>query len=202
MREAFGIKTTFYCGYGEAIPKNRRTDMWYVIQTITGKEEELARTVRTNLPPSLCEDCFSVKRRLLKRLGGEWLPVTETLFPSYVFVETDSPEQLFYELKKIPEYTKLLGSEESGFLPLEKEEEDFLKKICHREENGFMAELTDVYLGETGEIRKADGPLRFFLDKIVKLNLRKRFAVTELTIAGRKQTAVFGIRLRREELQG
>ena len=45
MREAFGIKTIFYCGYGEAIPKNRRTDMWYVIQTITGKEEELSRAV-------------------------------------------------------------------------------------------------------------------------------------------------------------
>ncbi|CDD40963.1 transcription termination/antitermination factor NusG [Clostridium sp. CAG:299] len=65
----------------------------------------------------------------------------------------------------------------------------------------MVAELTDLYLDEKGEIVRADGPLRFFLDKIVKLNLRKRLAVTELTIAGRKQTAVFGIRLRREELQ-
>ena len=66
----------------------------------------------------------------------------------------------------------------------------------------MVADLTELYLDQNGEIQRAEGPLQFFLDKIVKLNLRKRFAVTELTIAGRKQTAVFGVRLRREELQG
>lgn len=201
MREAFGVKNYFYCGYGEAIPKNRRTDMWYVIQTITGKEEELARAVSAYLSPALCEACFTVKRRFIKRLGGEWVTVKEVLFPSYLFLETKEPEQLFYELKKIPEYTRLLGDNDGSFIPLETEEEEFLKKICHREGRDMVAELTDLYLDEKGEIRKADGPLRFFLDKIVRLNLRKRFAVTELTIAGRKQTAVFGIRPRREELQ-
>lgn len=54
MREAFGIKTIFYCGYGEAIPKNRRTDMWYVIQTITGKEEEAVQSCeRLSLPTDM-----------------------------------------------------------------------------------------------------------------------------------------------------
>lgn len=176
--------------------------MWYVIQTITGKEEELARAAGAYLSPELCEDCFTVKRKLIKRLGGEWVAVTETLFPSYLFLETKSPEQLFYELKKIPEHTRLLGDNDGSFIPLEAEEKDFLMKICRREGRDMVAELTDLYLDEKGEIVRADGPLRFFLDKIVKLNLRKRLAVTELTIAGRKQTAVFGIRLRREELQG
>lgn len=69
--------------------------MWYVIQTITGKEEELARAAGAYLSPELCEDCFTVKRKLIKRLGGEWVAVTETLFPSYLFLETKNPEQLF-----------------------------------------------------------------------------------------------------------
>ena len=86
MREAFGIKTTFYCGYGEAIPKNRRTDMWYVIQTITGKEEELSRAVSAYLSPQICEDCFTVKRRFIRRLGGEWVIVKEIL----LFIFRDS----------------------------------------------------------------------------------------------------------------
>ena len=60
--------------------------MWYVIQTITGKEEELARAAGAYLSPELCEDCFTVKRKLIKRLGGEWVAVTETLFPSYLFL--------------------------------------------------------------------------------------------------------------------
>ena len=41
----------------------KRPDMWYVIQTITGKEEELARAVSAYLSPALCEACFTVKRR-------------------------------------------------------------------------------------------------------------------------------------------
>ena len=56
--------------------------MWYVIQTITGKEEELARAVSAYLSPALCEACFTVKRRFIKRLGGEWVTVKEILFPS------------------------------------------------------------------------------------------------------------------------
>lgn len=176
--------------------------MWYVIQTITGKEEELARAAGAYLSPELCEECFTVKRKLIKRLGGEWVAVMETLFPSYLFLETKNPEQLFYELKKIPEYTRLLGDNEGSYIPLEAEEKDFLMKICRREGRDMVADLTDLYLDQNGEIQRAEGPLQFFLDKIVKLNLRKRFAVAELTIAGRKQTAVFGVRLRREELQG
>ena len=162
MREAFGIKTIFYCGYGEAIPKNRRTDMWYVIQTITGKEEELSRAVSAYLSPQICEDCFTVKRRFIRRLGGEWVTVKKILFPSYLFLETAKPEQLFYELKKIPEYTRLLGDNDGSFISLETEEEEFLKKICHREGRDMVAELTDLYLDEKGEIVRADGPLRFF----------------------------------------
>lgn len=60
-------------------------EMWYVIQTITGKEQELVDLVYKMLPKTVYKECFFLKRQLLKRLGGEWLEVTETLFPAYVF---------------------------------------------------------------------------------------------------------------------
>lgn len=172
--------------------------MWYVIQTATGREDELAEAVKKQIPGRLYGSCFSVKRELLKRLGGGWQTVTETLFPSYVFLETKRPEQLFYELKRLPEYARILGDNKGSFIPLEEEEEEFFKKLIGGGSRPSVAELTTLDLDESGEIRNADGPLRFFLDRIVKINLRKRFAVVELRFAGRRQTAVMGIRLKKD----
>ena len=169
--------------------------MWYVIQTTTGKEEELAGIVRRNVSHALYGSCFSMKRELLKRLGGRWTAVTETMFPSYVFLETEQPERLFYELKRLPEYTRLLGDNEGCFITIEKEEENLLNILRRNEKETCVAGLTTLDLDENGGIRKADGPLQFFLDKIVKLNLRKRFAVVELKVAGKEWRAIMGIRL-------
>lgn len=169
--------------------------MWYVIYTTTGKEEELVKAVEKYISQKLCSSCFFIKRELLKRLGGRWVIVTEPLFSSYVFLETEKPDQLFYELKQMPGYAKLLGDNDGHFIPIEKEEEVFLGQLCNRKKKNFVAEITTVELKQNGEILRADGPLRFFLDRIIKMNLRKRFAVVELSIAGRSQTALLGIRL-------
>lgn len=124
--------------------------MWYVIQTTTGKEEELAGIVRRNVSHELYDSCFSMKRELLKRLGGGWTTVTETMFPSYVFLETEQPERLFYELKRLPEYTRLLGDNEGCFIPLEKEEENFLDILRRNEKETCVAGLTTLDLDENG----------------------------------------------------
>ena len=59
--------------------------MWYVIQTITGKEQELVDLVYKMLPKTVYKECFFLKRQLLKRLGGEWLEVTETFVSSFMY---------------------------------------------------------------------------------------------------------------------
>ena len=89
--------------------------MWYVIQTITGKEQELVDLVYKMLPKTVYKECFFLKRQLLKRLGGEWLEVTETLFPAYVFLDLTNADEVFYELKRIPEFSKLLGDNLGNF---------------------------------------------------------------------------------------
>ena len=114
------------------------------------------------------------------------------MFPSYVFLETEQPERLFYELKRLPEYTRLLGDNEGCFIPIEKEEENFLNILRRNEKETCVAGLTTLDLDENGGIRKADGPLQFFLDKIVKLNLKERFAVVELRLPGKSGGQLWG----------
>ena len=174
--------------------------MWYVIQTMTGKEQELVAVLHKMLPASLYKDCFFLKRQLLKRLGGEWLEVTETLFPAYVFLDIDREysEEVFYRLKKVPEFTKLLGDSQGSFIPLENEEVEFLKLLCKNSGENYLVHLTKVELDDSGEIRKLDGPLAYFKQKIIRLNLRKRYAIIETAMRGEIQTAMLGVKLEKD----
>ena len=179
--------------------------MWYVIQTITGKEQELVDLVYKMLPKTVYKECFFLK--LLKRLGGEWLEVTETLFPAYVFLDLTNADEVFYELKRIPEFSKLLGDNLGEFIPLEEEERKFLELLCANEspvnnaDKGagyYLVRNTKVYLDAQGEIERLDGPLEYFKEKIIRLNLRKRYALIETAIRGEQQTAMLGIKLEKD----
>jgi len=183
--------------------------MWYVIQTITGKEQELVEAVHRMIPKKVYKECFFMKRQLLKRLGGEWLEVTETLFPAYVFLDTEEPDLLFYELKRVPEFSKLLGDNQGMFIPLEESECVFLQKllgICGEEkeerpfaaDGRFLVKITRVWLDNTGAVKRLAGPLEAFRGKILRMNLRKRYAIVETPMRGEIQTAMLGIKLEKD----
>lgn len=195
--------------------------MWYVIQTTTGKEQELVDVIHKLVPGLLYEDCFVMRRQLLKRLGGKWIEKTETLFPAYVFLDTAEADKLFFELKRIPEYAKLLGNNEGMFIPLEQEESEFLMKLEQepgenkdqdrarewdrardpdrgrgREEH--LVRPSRVFLNEEGGIEAIDGPLKYFEKELLRLNLRKRHAVIHITLGGREKNVLLGVILEKD----
>ncbi|MEG2700877.1 MAG: transcription termination factor NusG, partial [Hungatella sp.] len=162
-----------------------------------GKEQELVDMIHKMVPHTIYTKCFVMRRQLLKRLGGAWVEVTETLFPSYVFLDTQIPDQLFYELKRIPEYAKLLGNGQGMFIPLETGEEEFLTRL-NQKDSTDMVEISTLVLNNEGIVLKIKGPLRYFEKEIVDLNLRKRFAEIEIKIIGEKKKIRFGIRLEKD----
>ena len=103
--------------------------MWYVIQTMTGKEEELTEVLDKMLPQTICEKSFLIKRETCWRLKGEHKIQKEILFPGYVFVKTQTPETLYYQLKKVPKLSKLLSDGEEEFLPVREDEQEFLESL-------------------------------------------------------------------------
>ena len=171
--------------------------MWYVIWTVTGGEEALAGRIRSRLPSRLCRECFCMKRESMKKLGGEWVELTEPLFPGYVFLDTGNPEEAFYSLKRLPGFAVLLGGGQGGFIPLEREEEAFLAALCGQAP-GYLVKKTRVYLDPGGKIRGFKGPLELFKDRIREVNLRKRYAVLDIPLRGKEKTALFGIRLEKD----
>ena len=107
----------------------------------------------------------------------------------------------------IPEFSKLLGDNLGEFIPLEEEERKFLELLCANEspvnnaDKGagyYLVRNTKVYLDAQGEIERLDGPLEYFKEKIIRLNLRKRYALIETAIRGEQQTAMLGIKLEKD----
>ena len=85
--------------------------MWYAIQTMTGREQELIDTVDARTDHNTYERCFCVRREAVWRREGRYITHIEPLFPGYVFVETQDPEAFYLQLKKIPKFSRLLGKD-------------------------------------------------------------------------------------------
>ncbi len=188
--------------------------MWYVIQTITGKEQELVEAVGRVLAGEgqNYERCFVIYRENLRRSGGRLALWQEPMFPSYAFVETDRPIEFFQSLKQVPQLTRLLGME-GEFWSIYEEEENFLRymlKESHRQpEEGrekeamrYLVRRSLVQVDEEGRIIKAEGVLGHYLDRIVKQRLRKRSVVIELPFLGRMRRIQLGIRLLEDDREG
>lgn len=167
--------------------------MWYVIQTVTGKEEELIIFIKTVLKKELYGDCFIIKTEWLKRLGGEWLSQVQPLFPGYVFIETDRPKEVFMKLKGIPRFSRMLGNDDFEFVAVRDEEKSFLQQLLCEEKDL----ITPVGLSVTknGTLQKIDNKYEFIRGNIIKLNLHKRYLIIEVKICGVVKTVKLGIRM-------
>ena len=66
--------------------------MWYVIQTQTGREQELTECIERVLKGNGYQACFVIEQECVWRNAGELLEYQKPLFPSYVIADTDTPE--------------------------------------------------------------------------------------------------------------
>ncbi len=183
--------------------------MWYVIQTVTGKEEELITFIRTILSRELYTDCFVIRAEWMKRLGGEWQVQVRPLFPGYVFIDTKMPEILFFELKSVPRFSKLLGNGKNEFIAVNESEKRFLEILTGAQDReteegalemgrSLIVKRSLIETGEDGAVMNIQGPLNYFQDQIRQINYHKRYAVVEMNLFHRDQTVLFGIRLKKD----
>lgn len=194
--------------------------MWYVIQTETGKEEEILLFMRNMIPEELCRHCFLIWAEWPRRAGGQWNIVKKNMFPGYIFAETEEPEELFQRLKKVPGLTKLLGGDRCEFIPLGAEEERFFCMIGEKEGNCtgenraakgragtdkrkwdcLSVRPSTVRVDEEGKLEILNGALRSFKEEIVRVNLHKRYAVVRVRMLGEK-TVLFGLAMEKDGLR-
>lgn len=164
--------------------------MWYVLQTITGKEEELVRMIQKIVPHGLYEDCFVAYYERIWRRQQQSIVHVERLFPGYVFVLSEEPEALFFHLKQVPAMSKIIADGDFTFLTLEKTEVDFLKGMLSAK---HIMHLSYVETDGKGKVLQVSGPLKGYMKWVIKFHFKKRFVTIKFKLLGAEKTAVLGI---------
>ena len=79
-------------------------------------------------------------------------------------------------------------------VPVEQADLAFLQDVCGEELTEVMG-MSRITLGAEREIVETQGALLPYLDRLVRLNLHKRFAVVEVPLFNRTQRILFGVEL-------
>ncbi|MFQ9924872.1 MAG: antiterminator LoaP [Beduini sp.] len=164
---------------------------WYVIQVRSGHEKEIADKCRSLISKEVLQDCFIPEYYVQKKFHGQWHKVKQILFKGYVFLISDHIEELFNELKKIPDFTKVIGKKKEEIYPLKEEEVVFLVNFSKEDH------IVDMSIGyiEGEQIYVTEGPLKGKEGMIQKIDRHKRMAYIQVSLFNEETTAKVGLEI-------
>lgn len=165
--------------------------MWYVIQVMTGKEDDVAGKLKEQGIRALVP-----KENRLIRSGGSWSQREYILFTGYVFLNMNYNADNYYKVKGIPGVIQFLGDSRnpSRLSYLEAEWINLLTGA-----DNAPIEPTVVRILEDGSLKAVKGVLEKFENRIVKVDKRSRKATFEITICNEKKEVQLSIRLEEDE---
>ena len=169
-------------------------EQWYVLKTVPRREQEAADLIKRAVTPGLFKECRVLRKIKVFRSGGALRFLEGVLFPGYVFVRTACPGALDKELKRSRDFPQF-----PSITPVEAADLAFLEDICGRDLGRPMG-VTRLTLGGDNRIIRADGILSGYVNRIIKLNLHKRFALAQVELFGRVQPVLFGVTLEQDPL--
>lgn len=154
--------------------------MWYVIQVITGMEENIKCQCEKLIHTEILQRCFIPYYEEKKKYQGSWHTETKVLFPGYVFLVTDHILELQEQLHKVLGLTKLIGTG-NEIIPLSDQEVALLQRL------GKDDQVVEMSVGviENERVCILEGPLKGMEGNIKKIDRHKRKAWIEVEMFGR-----------------
>ncbi|WP_165247929.1 antiterminator LoaP [Adlercreutzia sp. ZJ141] len=170
--------------------------MWYVIQTIGGREQHALNLIAKLVDTVVIQELFIPRCEIMKRIGGVWVKRADVMLPGYVFVVTDDPAKLESELRKnVPLFTKILRNNDT-FAPLDKEEIAFINAFA---KPGTRVVELSIGVIEGDKVVILNGPLLGQTGHIKKIDRHKRLAYLNMTIMGRQKAIKLGLEIVRKQ---
>lgn len=140
--------------------------MWYVIQTLKGRESRVLDDVVRDVVRK-GEEVFIFENEMEYKVKGEWIKDRKPFFPGYIFasMDKDRAEDFDKRLRKKLHPLKLIAID-GKISPITEKEQDYLMRLggeehLIRHSEGFrvddMVEITTgSFKGFKGEIRKLE----------------------------------------------
>ena len=154
--------------------------MWYVIQVMTGMEENIKCQCEKLIDSKLLERCFIPYYEEKKKYQGSWHTETKVLFPGYVFLVSDRIIGLQEALHRVSGLTKLIGAGDE-IIALPDQEVALLRRLGNDEQ---VVEMS-VGVIENERVCILEGPLKGMEGNIRKIDRHKRKAWIEVEMFGR-----------------
>ena len=105
--------------------------MWYAVQVETGKESVIKDYCSKIVDKTTHNDIFVLRFNKVKKFYGKWHQESKVMFPGYIFIDTDTPEQVYEALKNVPAFTSLLGRDKDSFVPIERSKEELFREMVN-----------------------------------------------------------------------
>lgn len=156
---------------------------WYVLQVLTGKEQDVAEAIRAAGLPVMAPVKIVPEHR-----HDKWRDVRRTVFPGYVFLRCCMTTRMYYYLKGQQHALRLLGSVGNP----EPVPDDQMEVVRIFDNNG---QDFGVSMGVKAKSKTTitDGPLVGLSTYITSIDQRQRRAVVEVEILGTKHRIHAGV---------
>lgn len=154
---------------------------YYALQVKTGSEELYIRRIVQTLSPEQNATVRFIfpRRKMPRRKGGIQRSQLESVFPGYVFLETEElPQSLYWAFRTTPGFYRYLPDNKAP-KPLEGRD---LATLKHFTAFGGIADKSKVTFDENDRIHVAEGPLKGLEGRIVKVDKRKGRAKIKLDL--------------------
>lgn len=153
--------------------------MWYVIHTMSGTEQKCMQQCMQYVDASDYVEMFVPHYISKKHFKKEWHDVEKTLFPGYLFVDTDRIEAVMEGLTKVHQYTRVL-KDADVVSPITKEEQEFLSNMM--DEHHIVRYSEGFLIGE--KVCITSGPLKHYQGCIKTVDRHRRIAKLMIPVFG------------------
>ena len=178
QRSAWGA-----AAWTNAMPVRRAPRACFVVQVRPGHERAMARRIERVAPARV--EALAPERVLPFRDHGAWSTRTDVLFPGYVLVFAEHPDDVADALALIAGFAQPLGMD-AGPLALDAAQTQFIEALC------AQGPVVGVSRGRIvdGVLVVDEGPLRGLEHLVAKIDRHKRVAYLDVHVAGQSDTDV------------
>lgn len=157
---------------------------WYVVHTLTGKENKVKATIEKLTGASglshLLSRVLVPTETEIRSSSGKRREVKKKLYPGYVLVEMHLTDELRHLIQQTAGVTHFVGSADTP-VPLKNSEVSGLLRTVGEESQKPKA----VWVVEQG-VRITEGPFNEFTGRIVEVNAEKETLKVLISIFGRE----------------
>lgn len=191
---------------------------WYALFVEAGKEDMVQKCLGQQYHQSEVYT-FVPKRLIPEKKAGSCHHVLKILFPSYVFIHTHMTPAMYYELKKLPKYYRLVRSPsfmldrkynrttEYQYITDQNEnqicdydmyfneiDEEEIRPILQLVNEDNIVDFSSLYV-ENSQVRVQSGPLLGLEGRIKKIDKRKGRAKVSINLLGEERFIDVGIKV-------